>query len=281
MKIILITLITIGLLALILAIILYIVAQKFKVEENPLLAEVLEFLPGANCGGCGYPGCSGFAEVCVNKNSLEGMFCPAGGNEVMKKVATVLGLTASEQLPKIAVLKCNGSTSVRPKLTNYDGVTTCAIAHATYGGETGCVYGCLGFGDCVKACSFNGLSMDKETNLPIFDETICTTCASCVKTCPRNIIEIREKGKNNRRIYIACQNQDKGAEAKKACAAACIACSKCVKICPSEAIHIINNYAYIDATKCKLCRKCTSECPTGAILEINFPPRKAMENNEE
>ena len=270
MKFILITLIVIGLLAFILAVILYLVAQKFKVEENPLVSNIIDVLPGANCGGCGFPGCAGFAENCVAKNSLEGAFCPAGGNETMSKIATILGLSIKEQNPKIAVLKCQGAPSVRPKLTNYDGVATCAIANATYGGETGCIYGCLGFGDCVKACSFNGVHIDEKTNLPVFDEAICVACGSCVKICPKNIIEVREKKENNQRIYVACHNQDKGAEAKKSCAVACIACNKCVKNCPSEAITITNNCAYIDTKKCSLCRKCASDCPTGAILEVNF-----------
>lgn len=279
MKIILITLIVIGLLALVLAIILYVVAQKFKVEENPLVDKITKILPGANCGGCGFPGCGGFANACVKKNSLEGIFCPVGGNEVMKKISEVMGVVVEEQEPKIAVLRCNGSLAMRPKITNYDGTQTCTIANATYGGETGCIYGCLGFGDCVSVCPDNAITIDKESGLPIFSEK-CIACAACVKSCPRGLIELRDKGKINRRVYVACRNTDKGGDAKKACGAACIGCGKCQKICPFEAISVSNNLAYIDFTKCKLCRKCVSECPTSAILEVNFPPKKVLEENK-
>ncbi|MDR2834888.1 MAG: RnfABCDGE type electron transport complex subunit B [Bacteroidales bacterium] len=278
--IILYTVIILGLLALVLAVILYVIAQKFKVEENPLIDEVVELLPGANCGGCGFPGCGGFASICVTNNSLDGMFCPAGGNETMKKIASLLGLTVEEQEPKVAVIRCNGSKEKRPIVNNYDGIKTCAIAHATFGGETGCIYGCLGFGDCANACSANGITMDEESGLPIFDEKSCTSCGGCVKTCPRGLIELRNQGKNNRRVYVACRNSDKGADAKKACGAACIGCGICMKNCPFEAISLNNNLAYIDFTKCKLCRKCTTGCPTGAILEVNFPPRKSEIINE-
>ena len=117
--------------------------------------------------------------------------------------------------------------------------------------------------------------MNPETGLPEVDEAKCTACGACSKACPRNIIEIRPKGKNNRRVYVQCVNKDKGVVARKACAAACIGCGKCVKVCPFEAITLENNLAYIDPAKCKSCRKCEMECPQNAIVAVNFPPRKA------
>ena len=118
--------------------------------------------------------------------------------------------------------------------------------------------------------------MDPETGLPVVDEEKCTACGACVKACPKQIIELRNKGPKGRRVYVACRNQDKGAVARKACLAACIGCGKCVKTCPFEAITLENNLAYIDYTKCRMCRKCVVECPTGAIHEVNFPPRPAV-----
>lgn len=280
MEIILITLITLGVLAIILAVILYFIAQRFKVEENPLIVEILDLLPGANCGGCGFPGCQGFADICIKNDSLDGLFCPVGGNETMKNIATVLGIATINQEPKIAVLCCNGSLEKRKKTNIYDGTKTCAIAHATYGGESACIYGCLGFGDCIKACPNDAIFFDKESGLPQFNEYKCNSCGICVKNCPRSIIELQNKGKNNRRIYVSCKNKDKGIEAKRACDAACIGCAKCVKACTFDAITLNNNLATIDASKCKLCRKCSSECPTKAILDVNFPPRKAKLENE-
>ncbi len=274
MDLILVAVISLGAIGLISAVILYAASKKFAVYEDPRIGQVAEVLPQANCGGCGYPGCSGFAAACVKAGSLEGKLCPVGGQPTMEKVAAILGLEATASEPKVAVVRCNGTCANRPCITTYNGVRSCAIAHATYGGETGCSFGCLGCGDCVSACQFDAIHINPETGLPEVDENKCTACGACSKACPRNIIEIRPKGKNNRRVVVMCVNKDKGAVANKACSASCIGCGKCVKVCPFEAITLENNLAYIDPAKCKSCRKCEMECPKGAIHAINFPPRK-------
>lgn len=274
MDLILVAVISLGAIGLISAIVLFVASKKFAVYEDPRIGEVAEVLPQANCGGCGYPGCAGFAEACVKAGSLEGKLCPVGGQPVMARVAAILGLEAASAEPKVAVVRCNGSCEHRPRTTRYDGVSSCAVANATYGGETDCTFGCLGCGDCVDACQFDAIHMNPETGLPEVDENACTACGACVKACPRRIIELRPKGKNNRRVYVSCVNKDKGAQTRKACSVGCIGCGKCVKVCPFEAITLENNLAYIDPAKCKLCRKCEAECPQGAILAVNFPPRK-------
>jgi Na+-translocating ferredoxin:NAD+ oxidoreductase RNF subunit RnfB len=256
------------------AVILYFVAQKFKVVEDPRIDAVEEALPGANCGGCGYAGCRAFAETIVKAGSLEGLNCPVGGNDTMTAVAKIMGLEAEEKEPMIAVLRCNGSRQHAPQKINYEGAATCGFAHGLYSGESGCPYGCLGLGDCVEVCDFDALFMDNETGLPVVVADNCVACGACVKQCPRSIFELRPKGKKDRRIHVACINKEKGAPAKKNCEVACIGCGKCVKACPFDAITLVNNLAYIDFEKCKLCRKCVSECPTNAIHELNFPPRK-------
>lgn len=274
MSLILVAVISLGAIGLISAVILYVASKKFAVYEDPRIGQVAQVLPQANCGGCGFPGCSGFAAACVKAGSLEGKMCPVGGQPTMEKVASILGLEAVASEPKVAVVRCNGTCANRPKLTQYDGVRSCVVANSTFGGETGCTFGCLGCGDCVSACQFDAIHMNPETGLPEVDESKCTACGACSKACPRNIIEIRPKGKNNRRVYVQCVNKDKGAVARKACAAACIGCGKCVKVCPFEAITLENNLAYIDPAKCKSCRKCEMECPQHAIVAVNFPPRK-------
>lgn len=280
MDLILIAVISLGAIGLVAAVILYAASKKFAVYEDPRIAQVSEVLPQANCGGCGYPGCSGFAAACVKAGSLEGKLCPVGGQPTMEKVAAILGLEAAASEPKVAVVRCNGTCANRPKLTQYDGVRSCVVANSTYGGESGCTFGCLGCGDCVSACTFGAIKMNPETGLPEVDESKCTACGACAKACPRSIIEIRPKGKNNRRVYVQCVNKDKGAVARKACTAACIGCGKCVKVCPFEAITLENNLAYIDPAKCKSCRKCEMECPQNAIIAVNFPPRKAKPAEE-
>lgn len=231
-------------------------------------------LPQANCGGCGYPGCSGFADACVKAGSLDGKLCPVGGQPVMTKIAGILGLDAAASEPMVAVVRCNGTCANRPRVNQYDGARSCAIAASLYGGETGCSYGCLGCGDCVAACQFDAIRMNPETGLPEVDEEKCTACGACAKACPKSIIEIRPQGKKSRRVYVQCVNKDKGAVARKACTAACIGCGKCMKVCPFEAITLENNLAYIDPNKCKSCRKCEEACPQNTIIALNFPPRK-------
>ena len=274
MDLILVAVISLGAVGLIAAIILYVASKKFAVYEDPRIAQVAEVLPQANCGGCGYPGCSGFADACVKAGSLEGKLCPAGGQATMEKIAAILGLQAEASEPKVAVVRCNGSCENRPRIAKYDGARSCKVSHATCAGETACAFGCLGCGDCVAACQFDAIHMNPETGLPEVDEEKCTACGACVKACPRVIIEIRPKGKNNRRVYVSCVNKDKGPVAMKACKVSCIGCGKCVKECPFEAITLTNNLAYIDPVKCKSCRKCEAVCPKNAIVAVNFPPRK-------
>ena len=281
MSTIVITIISLCAIGVVSAVILYVVAQKFKVEEDPRIDIVEGILPGANCGGCGYPGCRGLAEATVKATSLEGLFCPVGGAPTMAKVAEALGMEVNASTPKIAVVRCNGNCENRPRTSIYDGARSCAIEHSLYAGDTACNYGCLGCGDCVSACPFDAIHMDENTGLPVVDDDKCVACGACVKACPRNIIELRNKGPKDRRVFVSCVNKDKGAVARKACKVACIACTKCQKECPFEAITITNNLAYIDYAKCRLCRKCVSVCPTGAIHETNFPPRKITEETKE
>lgn len=165
MNLILIAVISLGAIALVLAAILYVASKKFAVYEDPRIAQVGEVLPQANCGGCGYPGCSGFADACVKAGSLDGKFCPVGGQPVMAQIADILGLAATEAEPMVAVVRCNGSCANRPRINQYDGAKSCAIAASLYGGETGCSYGCLGCGDCVAACQFDAIHMNPETGL--------------------------------------------------------------------------------------------------------------------
>lgn len=260
------------------ALLLYWGASKFHVEENPLRGEVLEALPGANCGGCGFAGCGGFADKLVKSDSLDDLNCPAGGAETMSRIAAILGKEAVAAKPNIAVVRCNGSCDNRKRTNIYNGVKSCKIESRLYGGETACSYGCLGYGDCVVVCPFDAIHMNPETRLPEVNEDKCTACGKCVKACPKLLIELRKKGPKSRRIYVSCRNEDKPAVAKKACEVACISCKKCMKACPFEAITIENNLAFIHDDKCRLCRKCVPECPTAAIVELNFPVKKDVEN---
>ena len=283
MNFILIAVIVLGAIALVSAVVLYITSKRFAVYEDPRLETVTEALPGANCGGCGFPGCGGMADALVkgaDAGSIEGLFCPVGGQKVMENVADLLGMTVEKTDPMVAVVRCNGTCENRPRIAEYNGLRTCAAIHATGAGETACGFGCLGCGDCVSACQFEAIHMNPETGLPEVDDEKCTACGACVKACPRSIIELRKKGPKNRRIYVQCVNKDKGPAAMKACKVSCIACGKCFKACKFDAITIENNLSYIDYNKCKMCRKCVNECPTHAITALNFPVKKTVQVEE-
>ncbi len=263
------------------AVILYFVAEKFKVKEDPRIDEVEEALPSANCGACGFAGCRAFAEAAVKAGDLGDLYCPVGGNETMSRVAEILGLEAVKKDQRTAFIRCNGTCEHRPKTSHFDGATTCAIEASVYSGETDCQWGCLGYGDCYDACDFDAIELRPDQGVPLILDDKCVACGACVDACPKDLIELRKRFPKDRKVVVACRNQDKGGVARKACSVACIGCGKCEKECKFDAITIENNLATIDSDKCKLCRKCPPVCPTGAILELNFPPRKTKKKEKE
>lgn len=256
------------------AVLLYAVASRFRVDEDPRIDQIEALLPGANCGGCGMSGCRAFATACVKADSLSGFACPGGGASVMKRIGDIVGLAAPVDKPKIAVVKCNGTCEARPRRVRFDGAWSCAVAQSVGAGEGVCPDGCLGCGDCVEECPYGALHMDRETGLPVVSQDKCVGCGRCVGACPRHIIELRPKGPRGLRVYVACSNHEKGGVAMKECDNACIGCSKCLKVCGHDAITMDGFLAYIDADKCKLCRKCEAECPRGSIVAVNFPVKK-------
>ena len=266
------TILTLSVLGGILAIILYFVAQRFKVEEDPRIDEVEKMLPGANCGGCGFAGCRSMAEALVKNDDITTLYCPVAGAPTMVSIASYLGKAAAEKGPMVATVRCGGTCAKRPKVNQYDGARSCAVVHSLYTGESACAFGCLGYGDCAAACQFGAIVMNPETGLAEINADKCTACGACVKACPKALIEMRKKWPKNRAIYVACRSKSRGAVVMKACKAGCIGCGKCSKVCPFGAISMEGSLAYIDPEKCKLCRKCVNECPTGAIRIVNMEP---------
>ena len=225
MNFILTAVIVLGLTALIAAVILYVCSKRFAVKEDPRIGAVTESLPGANCGGCGYPGCSGMAAALVkaaDAGSLDGLNCPVGGSEVMGKVADLLGLAVANAEPKVAVVRCNGTCENRPRIASYDGLQTCAAMNATGAGETACGYGCLGCGDCVAACQFGALSINEATGSAMKAcKAACIGCGKCVKECKFEAITLDQN--------VSYIDPEK-----------CRLCKKCVEACPTKAIHAVN-----------------------------------------
>ena len=250
------------------AFILYFVSKKFMVETDETVIQILEALPQANCGGCGYAGCADFANACgkADADKFANLLCPVGGAKTMQKIALIKGLEVVEKAPTIAVLRCQGSCQNAPAKIEYDGIDSCRIANRLSSGQSGCPDGCLRLGDCISVCKFGALSMNKETGMPVIDASKCVSCGACVKKCPRGLFEIRPQSQKGAVVYVACRNKQKGAVARKNCKSACIACGKCYKI--NDLIKVENNISYIpkevDADKYGV--ELAQNCPTGAIV---------------
>jgi RnfABCDGE-type electron transport complex B subunit len=255
-------------------IILAIAAQKFAVKVDPRITQISEILPGANCGGCGYPGCSGYAAAIVRVGADIGL-CAPGGAKTAAMIAEIMGVEASTAEPKVAVVMCRGDWSTAVKRFEYDGITDCRAAVLVDTGPKGCLYGCLGFGSCVAECPFGALVLT-EKHIPLVIEEKCVACGRCVETCPRNVIQLVPRSKH---VHVVCRNHDKGGIAKKLCQAACIACKRCEKECKFDAIHVEDNVAKIDYDKCKVCGKCVVVCPQDALLNLR-PIRKKLKKEE-
>ena len=276
---------TLGIVAAVFAAILYLIARRFAVEEDPRVAEVTEMLPGINCGACGFPGCSGMASALVegaDAGDISNLSCPPGGRETMSAIGEYFGLEVGSAKETVAVLRCGGSCEAAPAKSEYDGPASCVLAHTTFAGESGCPFGCFGHGDCAIACPFDAIKMNAQTRLPEVDREKCTSCGACVTACPRNLFEIRPVGRRNRRVYVNCRNTEPAVVAKKNCSVACIGCSLCKKTCDGivQAITIENNLAYIDPDKCIACGQCVNVCPTHAIVATFEPPKPKPKKKE-
>lgn len=257
-----ISIIVLGGIGLLSAILLYIVSRIFSVREDPRIDEIERRLPGANCGACGYKGCRDFAVQCVRRGNLEGMNCPGAGSDGMTRVAEALGVKADNIEERVAVIRCSGTCLTVPRKRIYDGLRTCSAENLLGSGPTDCAYGCLSNGDCIRACAWNAITPDHETGIPVIDPDKCTGCGLCASACPRNIIELLPK---RARTWISCVSHDRGAVSRKICPVSCIACGKCARNCPQGAITVADNCAHIDASKCVNCGQCVEDCPDKTI----------------
>lgn len=253
-----------GILGLFFSIGLVLAYKKLRVEEDPKVAAVEELLPQANCGGCGYSGCHAFAEAVVKGEVAPGG-CPVGGEEMAGRIADILGVSVEKSEKKVARLLCRGTKEAANGRGVYQGISTCAAAHLV-GGNKQCSFGCLGFGDCARACPFDAITMGGD-GLPKISEEKCTACGICVEECPRDIIELYPLSQN---ILVFCRSRDKGASSRKFCKNACIACGICVRACP-DGIVLEDNLAVIaDYSKIKPEHLPGIEkCPTDAIGRIH------------
>lgn len=233
----------------------------FKVEKDERIDKIQELLPGANCGGCGYAGCSSFAAAIVN-DGADISCCKIVKSEQAKEIMTIAGAEYKEAERVVAFVKCKGDCNHSKDKYDLYGVDDCYSAYNLGGGPKKCVYGCMGLGSCVQVCKFNAISI--VDGIAVVDRQKCTGCGACAKTCPKHIIEIVSESCD---YIVACSSKDKGAVTKDACSAGCIGCKICAKKCESEAINVNNNLADIDYEKCTNCGLCYENCPKKIIVK--------------
>ena len=245
--------------ALIAGVILSIASIVFAVPVDEKAEAIAGVLPGANCGACGYAGCSGYAEA-LAKGEAEIGLCSPGGPDVAEECAEILGVSAGSMEKKVAIIQCAGTCSVVDKKMDYAGIDSCAAAAVLFGGDSACQYGCLGHGDCAAVCPENAITICN--GLATVNEDLCVGCGLCAKACPKNVIMIEAQKWTQ---HVRCKNTDKGAETRKTCKVGCIGCMKCQKECEAGAITVTNFNATIDYSKCTNCGHCKDVCPVKAI----------------
>lgn len=234
--------------------------EKFKVEVDEREEAILDVLPGNNCGGCGYAGCSGLAAAIVLGEAEIGA-CPVGGAPVAAKIGEIMGQEAGEQKRMVAFVKCAGTCEKTKQDYDYYGLEDCTMmTFVQNGGPKKCNYGCMGYGTCVKACPFDAIHI--VDGIAVVDKENCKACGKCIAACPKNLIEMVPYEMEH---LVQCSSKDKGKEVMAACSVGCIGCKMCEKVCEFDAVTVTDNIAHIDPEKCTGCGKCAEKCPKKII----------------
>lgn len=236
---------------------------RFKVETDEREEAVLAALPGNNCGGCGYAGCSGLAAAIV-KGEAPVDACPVGGAAAGEKIAAIMGVEAGSSRRKVAFVACMGDCEKAKQDYEYAGHKDCRMmGFVPGGGAKSCNSGCLGFGTCVEACPFDAIHV--VNGVAVVDREKCKACGKCVEVCPKHLISLIPY---DAKYAVACSSADKGPVTMKACQTGCIGCGLCVRNCPSQAVTVNNFHAAIDQEKCTGCGTCVEKCPRKCIVKV-------------
>ena len=253
-----------------------IAAKKFAVRVDPRIEAVLDVLPGANCGGCGYPGCTQLAASIV-ETGVDPAECPVCNEDGLKQIASIMGIEISLKQRIIARILCDGSCENAPEKLEYKGLPSCRAAVLMVGNTKKCFYGCLGLGSCVQVCPFDALYISKD-KLPVVDFEKCTGCGKCVEECPKNIIELSP---DDQTMLVLCSSHDKAKAVNKACKVGCTGCSLCKKKCPHDAVTMDKFLAKINWEKCKECGICAGVCVKKTIEDNRIDIKMAeIDNNK-
>lgn len=242
---------------------LAVASRKLRVHVDPRIEKVTEELPNANCGACGYPGCSAFARAVV-EGKADPTGCIPGGSQTAQKVAAIMGVEARESEPMMAVVHCKGGRAEAKERFTYDGIHDCDAAVIAGNGAKVCPDGCLGLGTCVRVCPFDALSIN-DNGVAVVDPAKCTGCGKCVEACPRHLIELIPRV---HKIFLGCNNHDRGAKVKKYCSVGCTACTLCVKATPSGAIAMEDNIPRLDYQQQENFIPAAHKCPSNCFVDL-------------
>ena len=256
---------------LIAGVLLTIAAKIFAVPVDETQVKIRECLPGANCGACGYVGCDDYAAALAKDHSIAPNKCVPGGASAAAGIAAVLGVEAGATEERVAKVMCSGTCDNTSTEMDYQGYKSCAAVKGFFGGPGVCKFGCIGLGDCVKACKFDAIHV--EDGVAKVDRDKCVACGACANTCPQKIIDILPKAS---RVTVDCSSKDMGKFVTKACKVGCIGCKMCEKTCKFDAIHVVDNLAKIDPEKCKNCGMCAKACPRKIITVVPRPGAKPI-----
>ena len=262
MTTVIIAVVVLAVLGAIFGLVLAIASKVFAVEVDPREEAILGCLPGANCGGCGYPGCSGYASAVV-KGVAPVNACAAGGEAVAAQIGEIMGVSAGAAVKQIAQVHCH---RLRPELQAVH-----LRGHPRLRGGLQAARRAATWAAPMAAWAWAPVRRPvpltlstSSTAWPGSMRRSCKACNKCVDICPRHIIAL-EPYKTKRHVTIPCSSHDKGVDARKVCDNGCIGCSLCAKSCPKEAITMVNNLAVIDYEKCIGCGICAQKCPRKLI----------------
>lgn len=252
--------IAVGTIGLILGIVLGIASRLFGEKADQKVEQVKALLPNMRCGACGFASCEALAESMVRGTSPYDA-CFAGGSETAGSIARLLGGENTVRKRKVARVLCSGTVKHTVKTHHYQGIQTCQAAQRQFRGEWACKHGCLGMGDCVRACPFGAICV--QNGIAIIREAKCRGCEKCIPACPRGIIRMVPE---DSRVTVACHSRETAKDTIRACKRGCIGCGKCAKACPRDAITVENSLAVIHPGLCDQCGKCIEVCPVRVIF---------------